>query len=98
MHPSCDPRHQPVVLNPIKERVEVNIDALLRVISDQLACPLDRLMRRAPQTKAEAVGMEMRVEERREHLQQGPADQPIHRRWHSQWSLAARGLGDHHLA
>ena len=68
MHPSCDPGHQSVVLNAIEKRVEIKIDAPRRVIVDELACPLDRLMRRAPRAKAEAVGMELRVEDRREHL------------------------------
>jgi hypothetical protein len=68
MHPSCEPRHQHVVLNPIKERLQVQIDTPRRVISNELACPLDRTMRRAPRPETEAMGMEMRVKDRREHL------------------------------
>jgi hypothetical protein len=98
MDPSGDPGHQRVVLNSIKKRVEIKIDAPRRVISDELACPLDSVMRRAPQPKAEAVGMKMRVEDRREHLRDGLADQPIHRSRHPQHPQAARGLGDHHPA
>lgn len=66
--PSCDPGHQRVVLNPIEKRVEIKIGAPRRVIIDELACPLDRLMGRAPRPIAEAAGMEMRIEDRREHL------------------------------
>ena len=98
MHPSGDPRHQSVVLNAIEKRVEIKIDAPRRVISDELACPLDSLMLRAPRAKPEAMGMEMRVKDRREHLRDGLADQPIHRSRHPQRSQAARGLGDHHPA
>ena len=98
MDPSCDPGHQSVVLNAIEERVEIKIDAPRRVISDELACPLDSLMLRAPRPKAEAVGMKLRVEDRREHLRDGLADQPIHRSRHPQHPQPARGLGDHHPA
>ena len=66
--PSRNPGHQDVVLNAIEERIEIKIGAPRRVIVDELACPLDRLMGRAPRPVAEAVGMEMRVEDRREHL------------------------------
>ena len=96
MHPSCDPGHQNVVLNAIEERVEIKIDAPHRAIGDELACPLDSLMLRAPRPKAEAMGMELRVEDGREHLRDGLADHPIHRSRHSQLPLTARGLGDHH--
>ena len=61
--PSCDPGHQSVVLNAIEERVEIKIDAPRRVISDELACPLDSVMLRAPRAKPEAMGMELRVED-----------------------------------
>ena len=40
---------------------------------------LQGIVRRAPRAKPEAMGMEMRVEDRREHLRDGLADQPIHR-------------------
>ena len=68
IHPSRDSRHQRVVLNSIEKRFEVKIGAPRRVIVDELACPLDSVMLRAPRPVAEAVGMEMRVEDRREHL------------------------------
>jgi hypothetical protein len=68
MDPSRDPGHQSVVLNAIKKRIEIKIGAPRRVIVDELACPLDRLMGRAPRPVAEAVGMELRVEDGREHL------------------------------
>jgi hypothetical protein len=69
LHPSCDPRHQSVVADPIKERVQVHLNAPPRVtICDELACPLDRLMDRAPRPETEAMGMEVRIEDRREHL------------------------------
>src|SRR5437868_10649837 len=55
-------------------------------------------MRRAPRPKAEAMGMELRVEDRREHLRDGLADQPIHRSRHPQHPQTTRGLGDHHPA
>ena len=84
MHPSCDPGHQSVVLNAIEKRVQIKIDAPRRVISDELACPLDSMMLRAPRAKPEAVGMELRIEDRREHLRDGLADQPIHRSRHPQ--------------
>ena len=87
MDPPSDPGHQSVVLNPIEKRVQIKIDAPRRIISDELACPLDRLMRRAPRAKPEAVGMEMRVKDRREHLQQGLADQPIYHSWHGGFIL-----------
>ena len=93
MHPSCDPRHQRVVLNPVKKRVEIKIDAPRRVISDELACPLDRLMRRAPRAKPEAMGMELRIEDRREHLRDGLADHPIHRAGTPSFRIPPEGLG-----
>ena len=96
MHPSGDPGHQSVVLNAIEKRVEIKIDAPRRVISDELACPLDSMMLRAPRAKPEAMGMELRIEHRREHLRDGLADQPIHRSRHPQHPHPARGLGDHH--
>ena len=96
MDPSSDPGHQSVVLNAIEKRVEIKIDAPRRVISDELACPLDSLMLRAPRAKPEAMGMELWVEDGREHLRDGLADQPIHRSRHPQHPQATRGLGDHH--
>jgi hypothetical protein len=62
------------------KRVEIRIGAPRRIIGDELACPLDSVMLRAPRAKPEAAGMEMRFEDRREHLRNGLADQPIHRR------------------
>ena len=96
MDPSCDPRHQRVVPNSIKERVEIQINAPRRTISDGLACPLDRFMRRAPRAKPEAAGMETRVKDRREHLRHGLLDQPIQHRRHPQHPHPARRLSDHH--
>ena len=96
MDPSCDPGHQGVVLNAIEKRIEIKIDAPCRAIGDELACPLHSVMLRAPRAKPEAVGMEMRVEHRREHLRNGLADQPIHRSRHPQHPQTTRGLGDHH--
>ena len=96
MDPSSDPGHQSVVLNAIEKRVEIKIDAPRRIISDELACPLNRIMRRAPRAKPEAMGMKLRVEHRREHLRDGLADQPIHRSRHPQHPQTTRGLGDHH--
>ena len=52
------------------------------------------IMGRAPRAKPEAVGMEMWVEDRREHLRDGLADQPIHRSRHPQHPHPARRLGD----
>ena len=98
MHSSCDLGHQNVVLNAIEERVEIKIDAPHRAIRDELACPLHSLMLRAPRPEAEAVGMELRIEDGREHLRDGLADHSIHRSRHSQLALTARGLGDHHPA
>ena len=98
MHPSCDPGHQCVVLNAIEERFEIKINAPHRAVSDELACPLDSLMLRAPRPKAEAVGMELRIEDWREHLRDGLADHPIHRSRHPQLAHPTRGLGDHHPA
>jgi hypothetical protein len=60
--PSGDPCHQGVVLNAIEKRVEIKIDAPRRVISDELACPLDSVMLRAPRAEPEAVGMGLGVE------------------------------------
>ena len=96
MNPSCDPGHQNVVLNAIEKRVEIKIDAPHRAIGDELACPLDSLMLRAPRPKAEAMGMELGVEDGREHLRDGLADHSIHRSRHSQLAHPTRGLGDHH--
>jgi hypothetical protein len=66
--PSCDPRDQGVVLNSIEERVQIKVDAPRRAIHDEAARPLDRLMGRAPRPVAEAVGMEVRIEDGGEHL------------------------------
>ena len=96
--PSSDPGHQGVVLNAIEKRVEIKIDAPRRVISDELACPLDSMMLRAPRAEPEAMGMEQRIEDRREHLRDGLADQPIYRSRHPQHPQTTRGLGDHHPA
>ena len=68
MNPPCDPRHQSVVLNPIEKRIEIKINAPRRAINDEPACPLDSMMLRAPRPKAEAMGMELRIEDRRKHL------------------------------
>jgi hypothetical protein len=54
MHPSGNPGHQGVVLNSIEERVQIKIDAPHRAICDEAACPLDRLVGRAPRPVAEA--------------------------------------------
>ncbi len=76
------------------ERFEIKINAPHRAVSDELA--LDSVMLRAPRPKAEAVGMKLRIEDGREHLRDGLADHPIHRRRHTQLAHRARGLGDHH--
>jgi hypothetical protein len=96
MHPPCDPSHQCVVRNPVKETIQVQIDTPHRVISDELARPLDRFMRRAPRPETEAMGMEIRVKDRREHLHDGLADQPIHHRRYPQHPRPTRRLRDHH--
>jgi hypothetical protein len=96
MNPPRDPGHQGVVPNAIEKRIEIKIDAPRRAISDELARPLDSLMLRAPRAKPEAMGMELRVEHRREHLRDGLADQPIHHSRHPQLPHPTRGLGDHH--
>ena len=96
MHPPCDPSHQRVVRDPVKETIQVQIDTPRRVISDELARPLDRTMRRAPRPKTEAMGMEIRVKDRREHLHDGLADQPIHHRRYPQHPRPTRGLRDRH--
>ena len=45
------------MVDPIKERVEINLDAPPRVtFCDELACPLDRLMSRAPRPKPKLWG------------------------------------------
>ena len=44
---------------PIDKRVEIKIEAPRRIISDELACPLDSVMLRAPRPKAEAAGMKL---------------------------------------
>lgn len=48
LDPSCDPRHQSVVLHSIEKRVEIKIDTPHLAIGDELACPLDSVMLRAP--------------------------------------------------
>src|SRR4051812_46886691 len=98
MDPSSDPGHQCVVLNAIEKRIETKVGAPPRVINDELACPLDSLMLRAPRAKPEAVGTELGVEDRREPLRDGLADQPIHRSRPPELPPPARGLGDHHPA
>ena len=47
-------------------------------------------------TKAEAPVVKVRIEDGRQHLQQGLLDQPIQRRRHPQQPLTAGGLGDRH--
>lgn len=81
------------MLNAIEERVEIKIGAPHRAIGDELACPLDSVMLRAPRPKAEAVGMELRIEDGREHLRDGLADQPIHRSRHPSIRRPPEGLG-----
>ena len=86
------------MLNAIEKRIEIKIDAPRRVINDELACPLNSVMLRAPRAKPEAMGMKQRVKDRREHLRDGLADQPIHHSRHPQLPQTTRGLGDHHPA
>jgi len=69
VHPSCDPwpsRRRAERDRKNESRSKSTHHA--RVISDELACPLDSMMLRAPRPKAEAMGMEQRVEHGREHL------------------------------
>lgn len=63
---------------------------------ERLACTLHSLMSRTPRTKAEAVLTEGRIEDGRQHLQQGLLDHPIQRRRHPQVPHPAGGLGDRH--
>jgi hypothetical protein len=96
--PSGDPRHQRVVLDAIKERLQIDIDNPRRVILHELACPQDGLMGRAPGPKPEAVIAEMRLKDGLEHLQHGLLDQPVQHRRHPQRPLPTPGFGDHHPA
>jgi hypothetical protein len=96
--PPRDPRHQRVVLDTIKERVQIDVHHPRRVITDELACRLDRLMRRTAGPKPDAVVTEVRLKQRFEHAQHGLLDQPIQRRRHPQRPLPTARLGDHHPA
>jgi hypothetical protein len=91
--PPGDPRQQSVLLDTIEEGIQVDVHDPRRTVGEGLACRLDRLMGRAPRPKAEAVIVEVRVEDGREHLQQGLLDQPIQCRRHPSIRIPPEGLG-----
>ncbi len=90
--PPCEPGHQRVVLDSVKEAIEVQIDGVLEPLGDVALGATDRIMGRAPGTKAEATLREAGVEYGHQHLREGLLDQPIQGRRHPQLPLPAGGL------
>jgi site-specific DNA recombinase len=92
LDPTSQPRHQDVMVDPIKELLQVQIDHPAVTGRDVFACPLDRVVRAAPQPKAEALVGEPRVVPALQGLIQGLLNQSIDSRRYAQRSYATVGL------
>ena len=92
------PRASHAVFAPPSRRIDPSklLERQAKTRVPELVPMLDSVMLRAPRPTTEAMGMEMRIEDGREHLRDGLADQPIHRSRHPQRPQTSRGLGDRH--
>jgi hypothetical protein len=88
--------HEGVVLNPVEEPVQIDIDDPGLACFDCLPCGFHRLVGTPSRTKAEAVVREVRFEDRSENLAQRLLKKAVSDRRHSQLTLATAGLGDRH--
>jgi hypothetical protein len=84
--------HQDVVVDPVEELLQVDIDYHVVTGRDVLLRPLHRLMRRASRPKAEARLGERPVPIRLQHLHHRLLDEAVEHRWDAERPCAAGSL------
>src|SRR4051794_3713817 len=93
-NPARHPGHQRIMLNPIKEPVQINVDHPPVAILDRPPSHPHRLMSGSTRTKTERRPREMRIEDRAEDLRNGLLHQPIQHTRHPQQPFTPAGLGN----
>ena len=68
LDPARDARHQDVMINPVEELLQVEVDDPFGPVFGESAGLAHSLVRTAPGSKAEAKVRKRGVKERREHL------------------------------
>ena len=86
--------HQDIVVDPIKELLEIKFHAPAVTRCHVAASGFDGLVSASTRTKAVAVVREQRIEDWRELLQQCLLDQAIHDAGNTQLPCSAFGFGD----
>ena len=86
--------HEGVVVHPVEECFQVEIDHPGVTACDGVLSPAHRLMGRAPGAKAVALVGEVGVEEGTEHLEKGLLDKTVQNRWHPETSYLPARLGN----
>jgi site-specific DNA recombinase len=97
-HVALEPRDQPVVIDPIKERFQIKIDHPATTSADVRLHLPHGLVGRALRTKPVAAGMEVRFPLLAYHLSNGLLDEPVEHCGNTQQTRAPIGLGDLHAA
>jgi hypothetical protein len=91
-------RHQHVVLDAVKEPLQIDVNDPGVPLDHECPGGTHRLMGTASGTEPVAVWRELRIEDRRERLRDSLLDQSIQRRGHAQLAFPTVGLGDRHPA
>ena len=97
LDPACQPRHQDVVVDPIKELLQVHIDHPAVASGDMLASPFEGIVSTTSQPKAEAVVGERGVVPALQGLIQGLLNQSIDNRRNAQRPQTTARLGYFYL-
>ena len=91
-----EPCHQPVVVDPVKEALQVQVHHPAVAAPDVRLDMAHGLMGRALRAKAVAVSMEVGFPLRGNHLRNGLLDEPIQHRGDAQGAHLAVWFGDLH--
>jgi hypothetical protein len=91
---SREPFHQDVVINPVKEFLQIDIDHHPVSVLHVTLCLQHRVLRSAARPEAVTRFREGRINLRLQDLQQGLLDQSIRDRRDTQFALATAGLWD----
>lgn len=95
---ALEPRDQPVVIDPIKERFQIKIDHPATTSADVRLHLSHGLVGRALRTKPVAAWMEVGFPLLAYHLSNGLLDETVEHCRNTQQTLAPIGLGDFHAA
>ena len=79
-----EPRHQPIVVDPVEKRFQVNVHHPAPSLSDIRLYLLERLVRRAARPESVARWVKVWLPLLLHHLRNGLLNEPIQHRWNPQ--------------